>query len=40
MNCEICNKGNISYPSGFIVNDNWWHICPKCKAKVLVGRFE
>jgi len=31
MNCEFCDTRNRAYPPGFIANDGWWHVCPKCK---------
>jgi hypothetical protein len=35
IKCEFCNIGFTYIPEGFVVNDDWWHICSKCKAKVL-----
>jgi len=35
LHCEFCEIGYTYIPEGIVINDDWWHVCSKCKSKVL-----
>ena len=38
VNCEFCDATSNIVPAGFFRSHDWWHVCPKCKSKILGHR--